>query len=157
MLKICQNASESTDGPLWSRAFMSSVILYFTNPSAAFFITCDKQVWRTVPSTTVRRGSPFHNTYTYWNFGIELASDHHDEPEGWTIVSMTVRHELFNLRLSSNFSIFLHQLHYDATYGPSEAWRTMTSSVGGNFFAFHAQKLPRSSLDRIPANKDKLT
>ena len=72
-------------------------------------------------------------------------------------MAMTVRHKLRNPTLRSDFPIFLQQLHYDATYGPSQARRTVTSSVGGNFSAFVAQKLPRSSIDRFPANKEKLT
>ena len=52
-----------------------------------------------------------------WVLG--LLFDHHDEPAGRTVVDMKVRHELRNPTLRSDFPIFLQQLHYDATYGPS--------------------------------------
>ena len=70
---------------------------------------------------------------------------------------MTVRHELRKPTLRSDFPIFLQLLHCDATYGPLQARRTVTSSIHGNFSAFLAQKLSGSSLDRFPANKEKLT
>ncbi|TMW98904.1 hypothetical protein EJD97_003319 [Solanum chilense] len=38
----------------------------------------------------------------------------------------------------SDFPIFLQQLHYDVTYGPSQARRTVIGPVGGNFSAFLA-------------------
>ncbi|KEH17245.1 hypothetical protein MTR_0030s0430 [Medicago truncatula] len=45
---------------------------------------------------------------------------------------------------SATFFITLdEQLHYGATYGPSQARQTVISSVGGNFSTFLAQKLPR--------------
>ncbi|TMX04012.1 hypothetical protein EJD97_012038 [Solanum chilense] len=93
-------------------------------------------------------------------FGIRvlgLLYDHHDEPAGRTVVAMTVLHEHCNPTLRSDFPIFLQQLHYNATYGPSQARRTVTGPVGGNFFAFLAQKLPHSYLDRFLANKEKFT
>ena len=72
-------------------------------------------------------------------------------------MAMTVRHELLDPTLRSDFPIFLQQLHYVAAYGPSQARRTVISSIGGNFSAFFAKKLACSSLDRFPANKEKLT
>ena len=72
-------------------------------------------------------------------------------------MAMMVHNEPRNPILRLDFPIFLQQLHYNATYGPSQARQTVTSSVGGNFSAFLAQKLLRSSLDRFPANKKKLT
>ena len=41
--------------------------------------------------------------------------------------------------------------------GPSQAQRTVTSPISGNFSTFLAQKPLGSSLDRFPANKDKIT
>ena len=69
----------------------------------------------------------------------------------------TVCHALRYPTLMSYFPIFLKQLHYGATYGPSQARQTVISSVGGNISAFLAQKHPRSSLNRFPSNKEKLT
>ena len=63
----------------------------------------------------------------------------------------------WNPTLGSDFPIFLQHLNYDATYEPSQDRRTVTGPVGGNFSAFLAQKHPRSSLDKFPANKEKLT
>ena len=90
-----------------------------------------------------------------WVLG--LLSDNHDKPVGRTVVAITVHHELRNPTLRSDFPIFLPQLHYDSKYGPSRERWTFRRSVGGNFSAFFAQKLPRSSLDRFPPNKEKLT
>ena len=87
---------------------------------------------------------------------VGLISDHHDELVGRTVVAMTVRHELLDPTLRSDFPIFLQQLHYDATYRLSQARRIVTSPVGGNFSAFLAQNLSRSSLDRFSTNKEKL-
>ena len=91
--------------------------------------------------------------YGYLNY----FSNHHDELEGRTVVAMTVHHELPNPTLTSDFPIFLQQFHYDATYGPSKVLRTVTGLVGCNFYAFLAQKLLRSSLEKFPAYKEKLT
>ena len=63
------------DGPPWSRqTVMASIILYFTNPSSAFFSTLDEHVWRSVSSRTIRRVYPFHKTLTSWNMGTGTTS-----------------------------------------------------------------------------------
>ena len=86
-----------------------------------------------------------------------LLSDHHDKQAGRTIVAMTVRHEFCNPTLRPDFPIFLQQLHFEATYGPSQDRQTITNSIGCNFSAFPAQKHLRSSLDKFPASNAKLT
>ena len=86
-----------------------------------------------------------------------LLSDHYDEPAGRTVVAMTVHHDLRNPTLRSHFPIFLQQLHYGATYGPSQARQTITNPVAGSFSAFLGQKLSCSSLNRFSAKNEKIT
>ena len=52
----------------------------------------------------------------------------------------------------SNFPIVLQQLHYAATYGPSQARRTVISSVGG-LFCISSLKIFASSFGQNPAKQ----
>ncbi|TMX02982.1 hypothetical protein EJD97_018865, partial [Solanum chilense] len=91
-------------------AVMDSILPYFKNPSAAFFITLDG-----------RYGGPFQErrsveglrsiTLKLLEFGYsDYFSDHHDKPVGRTVLAMTVRHALRNPTLGqtypSSFSSF---------------------------------------------------
>ena len=156
MLKIYQNASESTDlmpgsrghdGPLLppSSYTLQNILLLSLLPSTNRFDGPFQARWSVegLRSITLK-------FLGIWVLG--LLSDHHDKQAGRTVVAMTVRHELCNPTLRSDFPIFLQQLHHGATYEPSQARRTVTSSVGCSFSAFLAQKLLCSSLDRIPTN-----
>ena len=90
-----------------------------------------------------------------WVLG--LLFDHHDDQQDrpsslWrSVMNFVIPH------LGQTSPIVLHQLHHDANYGPSQAQRTVTGPVDGNFYVFLAQKLLHSSLNKFPANKEKIT
>ena len=77
----------------------------------------------------------FQNTSTLGIWVLDHLFYLHDEPAGRTVIAMTDRHKLRNPTWS-DFPIFLQQLLYAATYGPSQARRTIISSVGGLFCIF---------------------
>ena len=87
----------------------------------------------------------FQNTSTLGIWVLDQFSDLHDEPAGRTVIIFVTPH-------LSDFPIFLQQLLYAATYGPSQARRTVISSVGGLFCNFRS-KSPRSALDRFLAKQ----
>ena len=114
MLEICQNAAGSTDhaterrghdGPSWA----PSPILG-CNSSAAFFIPLDgkcdgpSQARRSVEGLRYKKLQLLE--FGYWDYFSEL----HDEPVGWTVMDMMVRHALRNPILGqtspSSFSSF---------------------------------------------------
>ena len=137
MLEICQNAAGSTylatdrhshNGPSW------------TPSSHTYEISFDsllhyprRQVWRTVIGKIVRRWPSFQNTSTLgiWVLGLLLWTS-------WrTCRKNRHRHDGPSKALLphtwSDFPIFFQQLHYAATYRPSQARRTVICSVGGLF------------------------
>ena len=118
---------------------MDSFVSYLCN-----FFCCSLNyprwhIWWIVTGTTVRRGSPFQNTWTLGIWVLDYFSDLHDEPAGRTVMETMVCHALCNP--TQEFSIFLQQLHYDATYGPSRTRRTVTIFVGGTFLYFLLKNL----------------
>ena len=111
---------------------MASVVPFFADSSAALFITLNDRYDGPFQARRSIEGLRSITLLVIWVLG--LLSDHHDEHAGWTVVAMTVHHELRNPTLRSDFPIFLQHLHYDATYGQSQARRTVVSSVGGLFY-----------------------
>ena len=98
LLEICQNAAGSTDlatdrrghdGPSWTPSSHT-----WCNFFCCSFHYPRRQVWRIVTGTTVRRGSPFQNTWTFEIWVLDYFSNIHDEPAGRTVMAMTVRHAL---------------------------------------------------------------
>ena len=83
--------------------------------------------------------------YRYWDYFSEL----HDESAGWTVMDMNVRHAFRNPTLGqtspSSFSSC-------TTLPPTDRHKLRRWSL----LHFFAQKPPNSSLDRFPANKEKL-
>ena len=83
-----------------------------------------------------------------WNLGTGITSlnftmNLQDRPPEtrWTVIS-------FLSHTWSDFSIFLQQRHYAATYGPSQARRTVISSVVG-LFCISSLKISSSSFGQI--------
>ncbi|TMW96725.1 hypothetical protein EJD97_006905, partial [Solanum chilense] len=91
-------------------AVVASIVPYFENPSAAFFITLDGRY--DGPFQERRSIECFRSIalklleFGYWDY----FSDHHNELAGWTVMAKTVRHALRNSTLGqtspSSFSSF---------------------------------------------------
>ena len=127
MLEICQNAAGSTDlakdhrgydGPSWTSSFHT-----YTISSDALFITLDGKYdgsSRAQRSVKGVRSKTFELLeYGYWDY----FSEHHDEPAERTVIDSTDGRGLRNPTL--DLPIFLQQLHYAATYGPSQTRRSV--------------------------------
>ena len=154
MLEICQNAAGSTelvtdcrghDGLSWTPSSHTCAI-----SSAALLHYPRRQVWRTITGTTVRRGPSFQNTSTLGIWVLDYFSELHDEPAGRTVIDTTDRQKLRNPTLGqtspSSFSIC-------TMLPPSDCHKLHRWSL----LHFFAKKSPHSSLNRFPANKNKLT
>ena len=153
MLEIGQNAAGLTDlatdrrghdGPSWIPSSNTCAI-----SSASLFITLDgrydgsSQAQRSVEG--LRSKTLKLLEFGYWDYFSEL----HDEPAGLTVMATTVRHALRNPTLGqtspSSFSSC-------TTMPPTDHHKLRRWS----FLHFFAQKPKHSSLDRFPANKEKL-
>ncbi|TMX05477.1 hypothetical protein EJD97_017888, partial [Solanum chilense] len=127
----CQNAAGSTDlatglrghdGLSWTPSSHTC-----SSSSAAFFITLDgrydgsSQAQRSIES--LRSITLELLEFGYWDY----FSDLYDEPAGWTVMAMTVRHTLRNATLGqtspSSFSSFTMMPPMDRQRhdGPSQA------------------------------------
>ena len=100
LLEICQNADGSTDivtdrpghdGPSWISSSHTFAIFF------CFSLHYPRQqVWRIVTSTTVCRGSPFQNTWTFGIWVLDYFCELHDEPAGRTVMDTIVRYAFCN-------------------------------------------------------------
>ena len=134
---------------------MDSDVSYIVNSSVALVITLDdsydgsSQAQRSVEG--LRSKTLKLLEYGYWDYLSEL----HNEPAGRTVIDTTDHHKLRNPTFGQTSPSFFStcttlpptDLHKHD--GPSQAPLVV-------FSAFFAQKPPHSSLDRFPANKEKL-
>lgn len=127
---------------------MDSVVPYLCNFFWYSLHFPRRQVWRTVIGTTVRRGSSFQNTSTLGIWVLDHFSELHGEPAGRTVIATTDRHKLRNPTLCLTCPSSFQQLHYAASYGPSQERRTVISSVGG-LFCISLLKISAFSFEQI--------
>ena len=154
LLEICQNAAGSTDlatgcnghdEPSWTPSSHTWCNFFWYSLHYP-----RRKVWRIVTGTTVRRGSPFQNTWTHgiWVLGLLLCL--REEPAGRTVILSVTPHLVRLPHLPSASALRCHL-------------RTITSMMDHHklrrwyFSAFLTKKHPHLSLDRFSANKEKLT
>ena len=103
MLEICQDVAGSTgratdrrghDRPSWTPSSHTCAI-----SSASIFIIFDGRYGESSQAQRFVKGLRSKTLklleFGYWDY----VSEHHDEPEGWTVMDTTVRHALRNLTL----------------------------------------------------------
>ena len=135
---------------------MHSVIPYFANSSASLFIILDgrydgsSQTQRSVEG--LRSITLELLEFGYWTTSLIFMTNQQDEPS-WLRRSVTHSVTQHLVILPHLPSACLLRCHLRTVTGTTDHHKLRR----WYFSAFLAQKLQRSSLDRFPANKEKLT